>query len=139
MVARLGGRYTRYADDLTVSFPTDTTPPPADVARWVGNVLRSEGFTPNPKKFRVFRRGVCQLVTGLVVNAVAPGTATARVPRDVRRRLRAAIHDAEKNGVAAAAAGDAGFLGRVAGYAAYVNATDPVKGRALLERVKALR
>ncbi|MFM8738520.1 MAG: RNA-directed DNA polymerase, partial [Betaproteobacteria bacterium] len=46
------------------------------------------------KKTNVFRRGRRQMVTGLVVND------QVSVPRAVRRRLRAAVHQVEQGGQA---------------------------------------
>jgi retron-type reverse transcriptase len=107
MVAALGGRYTRYADDLTISFPAEE--PEED---WV---IRSEPIMPfllegHPSKIRYIRSFICrvageegyrvhrrkkmsirrrhhrQLVTGLVVNE------KVNLPRKTRRRLRAIEH-----------------------------------------------
>ncbi len=86
LVQRRGIRYTRYADDLTFSFPVDD---PAAVRRlhWlVVYVTRQYDFRLNSRKQRVYRRHQRQVVTGLVVNA------GARLPRTTRRWLRAVEH-----------------------------------------------
>lgn len=79
--------YTRYADDMTFSFPS------AD-PRWISHVLwfakrivRAEGYELHRrKKLRIRRRHQQQRVTGIVVNE------RVNLPRDKRRRLRAMEH-----------------------------------------------
>ncbi len=87
----LGWRYTRYADDLTFSLPTthDGHPKIGNLLGGVKMIISDEGFTLNPKKTRIMRKGSKQSVTGLIVN----GDARPRVPRETRRKLRAAIHN----------------------------------------------
>jgi len=123
----LGWRYTRYADDLTLSLPTThkTKPHLGTLLGLVRKIVESEGFTLHPDKTRVARSGARQTVTGLVVNGDQP----PRLPRSLRRQLRAAAHNLElgrplKQGESPA---------RLAGYAAYVHATDPKTGAQLLE------
>ena len=62
------GVYTRYADDLTFSFPDAAI----DVGRfrwWVDQVCHQEGFFVNQKKFHVIRASQRQLVTDLLDRA----------------------------------------------------------------------
>lgn len=61
----------------------------------VRHIADDEGFAVNEKKTRVQRPHVAQKVTGIVVND------RAGVPRDVVRRLRAILHKAGKEGLAA--------------------------------------
>lgn len=90
-VARWHGRYTRYADDVTISFPED----------WIGAVERArhaarEAFGRRGyrlhvrKKTSVRRRHQRQVVCGLVVNE------KVSLPRETRRRLRAVRHHLER-------------------------------------------
>jgi len=117
MAARLGGVYTRYADDITVSFPDNEVlaaqdrhpaarnprtgePAIADahraasckqhaMARFVRRVVEEEGYELHRRKKRsVRRRHQRQVVSGLVVNR------RVNLPREVRRRLRAIEHRA---------------------------------------------
>ncbi|MFO0606114.1 MAG: reverse transcriptase family protein [Polyangiales bacterium] len=137
-----GFRYTRYADDLTFSWrapadaPEGTHPkaPVGSLLKGVGQILRAEGFAMHPAKTEVLRRGSRQEVTGLVVNEVGPGVAEARVPRDVRRRLKAAIRNREQG----KAGREGETLAQLKGMAAFVYMTDPAKGRAYLDRLAAL-
>lgn len=135
---KLGFRYTRYADDLTFSWHDDGEAPVGKLLHRVRSIVGSEGFAVHPKKTRVMRSGRRQKVTGLVVNAPtttegAPEAPPARVPRKLRRMLRAALHNR--------AQGKDGpdSLDRLYGFAAYVHMTDPRQGKALLEAAGALR
>ena len=156
LAARYGWRYTRYADDLTFSLPLGHKGKPnlGALLGLVRRVVGAEGFKVHPDKTRVSRSGGRQAVTGLVVNggvggaggdgATAGGRAEVgrkaggrrgggnggpRVPREIRRQLRAAAH----NLAAGKPLKEGETLARLAGYAAYVHATDPKTGAALLE------
>ena len=122
--ARLGFTYTRYADDLTFSGPRA-----ADAGAMLDRIrfiATDEGFAEHPKKTRVLRPESRQMVTGLVVNA-APA-----VPRRMVRRLRAILHRAKKEGLAAQnRQGHPNFRGWVEGMIAYVAMARPDVGRAL--------
>jgi len=122
----MGFRYTRYADDLTFSLPTDHKGKPrlGALLGLVRRILKAEGFRINPEKTRVHRRGGRQQVTGLVVN----GHGTPRVPRTLRRQLRAAVHNLGQGKPLK----DGETIARLAGYAAYVHMTDPKQGTQLL-------
>ncbi|QDV34783.1 reverse transcriptase family protein [Tautonia plasticadhaerens] len=126
----LGWRYTRYADDLTFSLPASHGGEPRLGALLGGarRVVESEGFAVRLDKTRVARAGARQQVTGLVVNGEGP----ARVPRRLRRQLRAAAHNLEVG----RAGPDADPVDRLAGLASFVCMTDPALGAALLGRLR---
>ncbi len=138
----MGFVYTRYADDLTFSWRKPKGDPRSRGAAPVGALLRgvkqvlaAEGFRIHAKKTSVMRTGSSQRVTGLVVNKPnAEGVPPARVPRDVVRRLKAAIFNREK--------GKPGkvdeTLAQLKGMAAFVHMVDPKRGRAFLDRIIAL-
>ena len=107
MAAALGGAYTRYADDITISLPEEEWErywvirdgPPAvfgletiaDKIRFlrvfVRRVVEEEGYRLHRrKKLSVRRRHHRQTVTGLVVNE------RVNLPRPTRRWLRAVEH-----------------------------------------------
>jgi retron-type reverse transcriptase len=111
-VAAFGGRYTRYADDLTISFPAEepeedwvirSGPPlpflleghPGKIRylrSFIRRIMGEAGYQIHRrKKMSVRRRHHRQLVTGLVVNE------KVNLPRETRRRLRAVAHRMEKN------------------------------------------
>ncbi len=136
----MGFAYTRYADDLTFSFAVKKRDKRSRVPAPIGallhgvrRILEAEGFRIHEKKTTVMRGGNAQRVTGLVVNH-APGAPPARVPRDVIRRLRAAIFNRER----AKTTKPDETLEQVKGLAAFVHMTDPVRGRAFLDRIAAL-
>jgi hypothetical protein len=128
---RSGGAYTRYADDLTFSFPAGFD----KIGRfrwWVDQVCHQEGFLVNPKKSRVIRRSQRQTVTGIVTNDAL------RVPRDQRRRFRAILHNCRVHGVASQARGNPGFADYLRGFASYLHMVHPEEGADLLRQVDAL-
>jgi hypothetical protein len=132
LAKRNGGRYTRYADDLTFSFQDPTA---LDLGRfrwWVDQVCHQEGFFVNQDKFRVIRRSQRQLVAGIVVND------ELRVPRPERRRLRAILHNCRTHGVESQARGQPGFLDHLAGLASYIHMVHPEEGTQLLREVEEL-
>lgn len=108
MVTALGGVYTRYADDITISFSEEPkedwvirsgSAPPFTfwkhpdkirfVQRFVRRVVREEGYQLHRgKKMNIRRRHDRQEVTGLVVNE------RVNLPRETRRWLRAVEHRA---------------------------------------------
>jgi hypothetical protein len=140
LAVKLGFRYSRYADDLTFSWhgpaAGNAEAPIGKLLHRVRSIVGGEGFSVHPAKTRIMRAGRRQKVTGLVVNAPAAGATAvppARVPRKLRRLLRAALHNR--------AHGKAGPepLDHLHGFAAYVHMTDPAHGRPLLAQVAALR
>jgi RNA-directed DNA polymerase len=92
IAAKLGGTYTRYADDLSVSFKTPMKEKIGYILARVRHVARDEGFLVNEAKTRVLKPSARQLVTGIVVNT------QAAVPRKTRRTLRAIVHNAARRG-----------------------------------------
>ncbi|MCA9673015.1 MAG: RNA-directed DNA polymerase [Myxococcales bacterium] len=134
LARKLGFRYTRYADDLTFSWHDGKKPAPVGMLLGgVRKIVSSEGFVVHPNKTRVMRKGRAQRVTGLVVNAAGEGAAPARVPRKLVRRLRAAIHNRERG-----KAREGETLAQLAGWAAYLNMTDPERAQPMLARIHRL-
>lgn len=109
MAKALGGVYTRYADDITISFPKQAPeespmvrsgePAPFSLTRcsnkiaflraFVRRVVNEEGYRVHRRKKQSVRRPHHrQLVTGLVVND------RVNLPRTTRRWLRAVEHRA---------------------------------------------
>jgi RNA-directed DNA polymerase len=87
MAARLGAHYSRYADDITLSFDRDNRDRIRYFIRFVKRATAAEGYRMHGrKKMRIRRRHQQQRVTGLVVNA------GVRLPRQTRRWLRAVEH-----------------------------------------------
>ncbi len=129
---QVGGVYTRYADDLTFSFPETS---PVNVGRfrwWVDQICHQEGFYINQSKFRVIRSSQRQTVTGIVVND------QPRVPRKERRRFRAMLHNCKTQGIESQSQGNPAFGDYLRGFASYLNMVNPQEGGALLKEVNAL-
>jgi hypothetical protein len=140
--ARLGYVYTRYADDLT--FSADAREHGNDVSAllWrVRHIIVDEGFVENLEKTRVMRAGRRQEVTGVVVNE------RCTVAREEVRRLRAILHQAHRDGLAAQRRpGPDGELKSVEAFAAelkgrigWVQMVDPTKGARLRAAFEALQ
>jgi hypothetical protein len=130
LAAKLGWRYSRYADDLTFSLPASHTGKPrlGALLGCVARVVKAEGFEVKPEKTRVHRSGGRQAVTGLVVNGDLP----PRAPRKLRRELRAAIHNLKKGKPLK----DGESLARLTGFAAYVHMTNPALGKKFLDDLR---
>ncbi|MGD8237890.1 MAG: reverse transcriptase family protein [Armatimonadota bacterium] len=89
LAERLGAAYTRYADDMTFSFPTDDRDAIGAVLGMTKYIARQEGYRLHMRrKLHIRRRHRQQLVTGLVVNE------SVKLPRRTRRWLRAVEHRA---------------------------------------------
>jgi len=87
LAAKFQAAYTRYADDITFSFPTDDRQAAAAVIVMTKRILDDFDYDLHQdKKLRIWRSYDCQIVTGLVVNE------TVNLPRRKRRWLRAVEH-----------------------------------------------
>ena len=87
-----------------------------------------------PDKTRVLRSGSCQRVTGLVTNHTAEGPRLARVSRQMRRNLRAAIHNLQQG----KELHPGETLDTLRGTAAYISMTDPELGHKLLTQIETI-
>lgn len=75
-------RYTRYADDLTISGDFNVK----EVISFATTILKEYGFQVNTDKTRVLRKSNRQIVTGVVCNE------KLQAPKEVRRALRKEIY-----------------------------------------------
>jgi retron-type reverse transcriptase len=126
LAAKLNLTYTRYADDLTFSGDGELKERVGYVMARVRHIAQDEGFVVNEKKSRVLRRNAAQEVTGLVVND-RPG-----VRRKEVRRLRAILHRAKREGLAAQnREGRESFPSWLQGMIAYVAMSQPEVGQKL--------
>ena len=131
--AAAGWTYTRYADDLTFSAPTADAQVGRLLAR-VRHIAEQEGFAVNRAKTRVQRPRQRQSVTGVVVNA-KPST-----PRQLRRQLRAILHNARTTGLEAQNTdGHPNFAAWVEGQIAFVAMVNAEQGAALRTAYESLR
>jgi retron-type reverse transcriptase len=133
LAARLGARYTRYADDLAFSGDASFARAARRLAPHVAAICRDEGFAVNHRKTRLMRAGGRQHLTGLVVNA------RPNVPRPAYDRLKAVLTNCVRHGPASQNRDRApDFRASLAGKIAFVAATHPARGqklRALFARI----
>lgn len=94
LAAALGARYTRYADDLAFSFDRGDHQQPR-FEETVASIAREEGFSLAKHKTRWMRPHQRQLLGGLVINA------HAQIPRRDYEHIRALLHRASRDGLAA--------------------------------------
>lgn len=126
LATKLNISYTRYADDLTFSGDAELKERVGYVMARARHIAEDEGFVVNEKKSRVLRRNAAQEVTGLVVND------HPSVPRQERRRLRAILHRAKKEGLATQnREGRENFPSWLQGMIAYVSMSQPELGQKL--------
>jgi RNA-directed DNA polymerase len=126
-----GMSYGRYADDLAFSGDKE----PARLIATVRQIALEEGFRVRPDKTHVGRRSQSQRLAGLVVNS------RPAAPRQEYDRLRAILHDAATNGLAAANRdGHPDFVAHLTGRVAWIAHRHPsraAKLHRLLERAAA--
>lgn len=89
LATRFRGDYTRYADDITLSFNIRSGRRLRGIIQIVRRILKQAGYQLHGRKTRVLRRHQRQQVLGLTVND------KVQLPRQLRRRLRAIRHHAE--------------------------------------------
>jgi len=86
------GSYTRYADDITISYPTDDPALVRRTIKFVEERLRDHGFKLNKKKAKlnVLRPHQSQKICGITINDQRP-----TISRKQRKLLRAIKHRIE--------------------------------------------
>lgn len=130
MSAKHGLRYTRYADDLTLSSPSGARCEIGMLLARIRHIAQEEGFTVHPDKIHVQRAAGRQCVTGVVVNR------QLAVPREELRRLRAILHAAKTTGLDAQNRDNhPDFRAHLQGKIAYVHMIDPARGDQLLRQL----
>ena len=125
--------YTRYADDLSFSTLAGDASPQAMISQ-VRRIVEDEHFSLNEKKSRVLRPSSRQMVTGVVVNE------RTNAPRKLVRRIRAILHQAKTDGLAAQnRESHANFPAWLEGQIGYISMLNPLQGRRLLEDLRKLQ
>ncbi len=134
LAAKLGWNYARYADDATFSASDDSAGRVGYLLARIRHISQDEGFAVNETKTRVLRQNAAQRVTGIVVNR------HAAAPRKLVRRLRAILHRAKTEGLAAQnRSRHKNFVSWLGGMIAYVAMVNPDQGRPLQVQFAALR
>ena len=133
LATAVGGRYTRYADDLALSGGAAFGQMAPRVVSWVSRIVRDEGFRIHPHKTRIQRRGAAQRVCGVVVNE---HVAASRADRE---RLEAMLVNAKRHGLSRLRSeGHVDPYAMLAGRVSWVEQLHPRHGaqlRALLAQV----
>lgn len=133
LARKLGWNYTRYADDLTFSASGEATAKTGWMLARLRHIVEEENFAVNEKKTRVQRPNTQQTVTGVVVNQ------HPNVSRDTLRRLRAILHRAKTEGLAAQNREQhPHFESWLVGMIAYVQMVNPARGAELKAEYEAL-
>jgi hypothetical protein len=132
--ARLGARYTRYADDLVLSGDRVLVRKATTIVARLATIANDEGFSLNFRKTRVMTAADRQRITGIVVNE------KLSAPRRDVEQLRAILHNCVRHGPASQNRDShADFRAHLRGRVAWVASLDPLKGarlQALFERVR---
>jgi retron-type reverse transcriptase len=129
LAAKYGFSYTRYADDLT--FSGDDVSAVGRLLTNIKRIVADEHFVLNDAKTRVARRARRQIVTGLVVND------QVATPRQLRRRLRAILHNARQGGLEAQnRTHPIEYTAYVRGLVAFVNAVNPQQAAPLMAALR---
>ena len=125
--------YTRYADDLTFSTMADYID--EFVVQDLIEII-NESFGPAiriaPRKVKFMRKHRQQRVTGIVVNE------KLSIPRARRRKLRAFMHDAEKNGLTAALSREGRSVQNLFGEFSFLNLAHKTEAEAYIQQFKEL-
>lgn len=131
LAAKHGFTYTRYADDITLSFDELSNEAKHKMGFGLGKILKEEGFIVNNKKTRLLTPNQRQEVTGVVVNE------KLNVNRRYIRSIRAILHNWQKHGLEATQARFIDFYPQEKGFKR--NKTIPDLRKVLLGKIQFLR
>jgi RNA-directed DNA polymerase len=133
LAGALGGRYTRYADDLTFSGDAAFAARTSTLIAAIAEIAGEEGFANNPAKTRIMRRSRPQRVTGVVVNE------HINIERRAYDRLKATLHNCRVAGPNSQNRdGRSDFRAHLDGRVGWVEQVNPARGaklRAVFEAV----
>ena len=133
LATSLGGKYSRYADDLTFSGDASFAEKTSSLIEAVATIVEDEGYLLNERKTRVMTRSRRQQITGIVVNA------HANVPRDSFDQLKAILHNCRVNGFAAEnREGHPDFRAHLEGRIGWVYSLNPTRGKKLQAMLEAI-
>jgi RNA-directed DNA polymerase len=138
IVSEFGGVYTRYADDLIVSFSGGSRAICGAVLRRIRRVLGNHGFVVNRKKTHIRGPGARKTVTGLVVNDAQP-----RLKRQTKNHIEVALHHIEKRGLVEHARfvqskHPISYLNHLSGLIEFARSVEPIIGDKALQRLRSI-
>lgn len=133
LAARIGARYSRYADDLAFSGDERLTRSAERLVARIAAIVIEEGYRPRFRKTRIERAGARQTLVGLTVNA-APA-----VPRAERERLRAILTNCVRHGPSSQNRdGHTDFRAHLEGRVAWIARVNPAHARRLVPLLAAI-
>jgi len=109
--------YSRYADDMV--FSTNDDVDPDAFIKEAYKIIGREGYRVNDEKTKIMRDGKTKKICGIIVSD------KLNIPRDVRKRLRAMIHNSLNNGIESQAKESMDFIKFMDGYLAYIRPINP--------------
>jgi hypothetical protein len=118
--------YSRYADDISIS-GSDRAKVERALLLTRDNLLTQYGLQLNPGKTRIVSRLGQQRVTGAIVNQYAAP------PRTMRRKIRAAFHEAAKN-----PADYVNKISQLGGYLGYLKIFPKFSGSELIQKYEGI-
>jgi retron-type reverse transcriptase len=128
-----GANYSRYADDLAFSGPTEFAKSLPRFRKAVATIVQEEGFALHPSKTRIMPRSQTQRITGITVNEHIN---TDRRDCDA---LRAMLHNCVSTGpIAQNRMGHSDFRRHLDGRIVWIEQVNPRRGlklRRLFERI----
>lgn len=134
LAAKLGARYSRYADDIVLSGDRPLAHAAPTLVARLAAIASEEGFALNFRKTRVMTDSARQWITGIVVNQ------KLSTPRPELERLRAILHNCARYGPATQNRdGHADFRAHLRGRVAWIRSLDPQRGdrlQAMFERIR---
>lgn len=126
LAEKLGGTYTRYADDLAFSGYADFAKHAHQLITLVAHIAITEGFSVNHRKTRIMHQGVSQRLTGMTLNKFA------NIPRKDYDKLKAILHNCVKFGHKSQNRNkQPNFKSHLQGRIAYVRSLNPEKANKL--------
>jgi len=129
LAASLDLCYSRYADDLTFSGPTQSRSRSEQLQELIAKIAREEGFAANPDKSALRTAAGRQQVCGIVVNVRPNAT------RGEYDRLKAILHNAVRGGPDSQnRTGVADHEAHLRGRIAWVASLNPDRGEKLRRR-----
>jgi RNA-directed DNA polymerase len=138
IASEFNGVYTRYADDMIISFSEATKGTCEAVLVAALRVLGVFGFVPNRKKTHILGPGAKKTVTGLVVNDSQP-----RLKRQTKNHIEVALHYIERKGLIeqtqyAGAKHPIAYLNHLSGLIHFARWVEPSFGDKAINRLRAI-
>lgn len=138
VTSEFDGVYTRYADDIVISFSQGSRASCQVVMERTRKILGEQGFVVNREKTHILGPGARKVVTGLVVNDEAP-----RLRRQTKSHIEVALHYIETNGLIAQAdfahsKHPIAYLNHLSGLIEFARSVEPTFGEKALKRLESI-